>query len=170
MISLLEYINNTIEEYITIFDSDNINEMTEEIFPNGKKSGKMIITVGTHARERGQQRNVSDREIIDAIFGAYNEIRSKYKTGEIFTDKYAGAGKNGVGCKIIITDTRKSKTEPVCVVCFIQKMLGLGEDSTSNKNTKWTKPVFAVKTVFKGDDFSGSINSTNKNAKKIFLY
>lgn len=174
MISLLEYINNITETYTTIYDSDLLDEAMQgnnQIFPASGQSAKMRIDIGNHTVEREDQRDVSNKDIINVMYGAYNEIKSKYKTGEIFTDPQAGDGKNGEGCKIVITDCRKDRNNPVVVVCFISHMAGVDKSAAKSKtNRKWGKPTFIVKTVFKGDDFSGSKNSSNKNAKKIFLY
>ena len=45
----------------------------------------------------------------------------------------------------------------------------LGVKNKKDMNPKFDRPSITVKTVFKGDDFSGS-KASRENAHKIFLY
>ena len=161
---LLDYIlesNLDLDEYKG-FEQEMLLERNERIFPSQKgKHEKLEIWAGEHCKLRQKERNVSDKEITDAIFGAFTDIRSAYREGKI------NLSYNGEDSQFVITDARRDKHNPVVVVAFIYKMLGA--KNKKDMNPKFDRPSITVKTVFKGDDFSGS-KASRENAHKIFLY
>lgn len=146
----------SLEEFIC---EQLILEKNEIIFPKNREHGRCRIYVGDHGRERMQERKVSEKEILDAIFGAYKDISQKFKDGEIVQSK------TGKDSRFVVVDARKDKNNPVCVSAFIFK---------SFKNNKLEHPSIIVRTVYKGDDFSGATrhndSKKDKEEVKIFLY
>ena len=161
---LLDYILESsldLDEYKE-FEQEMLLERNERIFPSQHgKHEKLEIWAGEHCKLRQKERNVSDKEITDAIFGAFTDIRSAYREGKI------NLSYNGEDSQFVITDARRDKHNPVVVVAFIYKMLGA--KNKKDMNPKFDRPSITVKTVFKGDDFSGS-KANRENAHKIFLY
>lgn len=160
---LLDYIvESTLEldEYKE-FELEMLLERNERIFPQPGKHEKLEIWTGDHCKKRQKERKVSDKEIIDAIFGAFTDIRSAYREGKI------NLSYNGEDSQFVITDARKDKRNPVVVVAFVYKMLGA--KNKKDMNPKFDRPSITVKTVYKGGDFSGS-KANRENAHKIFLY
>ena len=161
---LLDYIlesNLELNEYKE-FEQEMLLERNEKIFPSQQgKHEKLEIWAGEHCKQRQKERNVSDKEITNAIFGAFTDIRSAYREGKIKLSY------NGEDSQFVITDARRDKHNPVVVVAFIYKMLGA--KNKKDMNPKFDRPSITVKTVFKGDDFSGS-KASRENAHKIFLY
>ncbi len=157
---LLDYILES-NEYRE-FEHEMLLERNERIFPSQQgKHEKLEIWAGEHCKQRQKERNVSDKEITNAIFGAFTDIRSAYREGKIKLSY------NGEDSQFVITDARRDKHNPVVVVAFIYKMLGA--KNKKDMNPKFDRPSITVKTVFKGDDFSGS-KASRDNAHKIFLY
>ena len=161
---LLDYIlesNLELDKYKE-FEQEMLLERNERIFPSQQgKHEKLEIWAGEHCKLRQKERNVSDKEITDAIFGAFTDIRSAYREGKIKLSY------NGEDSQFVITDARRDKHNPVVVVAFIYKMLGA--KNKKDMNPKFDRPSITIKTVFKGDDFSGS-KASRENAHKIFLY
>lgn len=152
-----EFINESLKEFTIILSlDDSINESNEQIFPKPGKYAKLKIDVGDHAYDRQKERKVSNKDIIDAIFGAYNDINKLYK------EKTLKVSKSGQDSRFLIVDARRDKLKPINVVGFIFK----------NKNeNKLSNPIFIIKTVFKGDDFAGAKRvSDDAEQHKIFLY
>lgn len=145
-----------------IIEHQLIQESNIRLFPSKRgQHEKLEIWVGDHCKQRQQERNVTDRQILDAVFGAYKDIKNLYKEGKLKLSK------NGNDYQFVITDARKHKNNPIVVVGFIYKMLG--SKNPSDINSKFDRPLFTIKTVFHGDDFSGS-KADRSNAQKIFLY
>lgn len=140
-------------------DSISISEGNEIIFPKNNQSGRCKIYIGQHGKDRMKERNVSEREILDAIFGAYKELSQKFKDGEIQQSR------TGQDSRFVIIDARKNQRDPVSVSAFISK---------SYKPNKLEHPSIIIRTVYKGGDFSGATrhNDTRKGKEevKIFLY
>lgn len=144
------------------FEQQMLLERNEKIFPTQQgKHEKLEIWAGEHCKQRQRERNVSDKEILNAIFGAFKDIRSAYRNGDIKLSF------NGEDSQFVITDARRDKRNPVVVVAFIYKMLGAKNKKDANPN--FDRPSITVKTVYKGDDFSGS-KADREYAHKIFLY
>lgn len=131
-----------------------ILESNDLIFPKNNQHGKCKIYIGEHGKQRMKERNVSEREILDAILGGYKEISQAFKDGKI------KACRDGKESRFIVIDARKDKSNPVNVSAFI---------SRSFKPNKLEHPSIIVRTVFKGDDFSGSTRNKAEE-HKIFLY
>lgn len=157
MLSLNEFINESyLDEYTLIYDGDVVLEKNDIMFPKNNQSGRCKIYIGKHGKERMEERKVSEREILDAIFGAYKELSQKFEKGEIKQTL------DGESSTVIIIDARKNKTKPVSVALFIQK---------SYSNTKLKHPSIVVKTVYKGDDFAAATRGNQRKGEvKIFLY
>lgn len=157
---LLDYILESIE--YKEFEQQMLLEKNEKIFPTQQgKHEKLEIWAGEHCKQRQRERNVSDMEITNAIFGAFKDIRSAYRNGDIKLSF------NGEDSQFVITDARRDKHNPVVVVAFIYKMLGA--KNKKDPDPKFDRPSITVKTVYKGDDFSGS-KADREHAHKIFLY
>lgn len=174
-ISLKEYLFERIleKEYELLYDGEveglveEGNEITESfisegneiIFPKNNQSGRCKIYIGQHGKDRMKERNVSEREVLDAIFGAYKELSQKFKDGEIQQSR------TGQDSRFVIIDARKNQRDPVSVSAFISK---------SYKANKLEHPSIIIRTVYKGGDFSGATrhNDTRKGKEevKIFLY
>ena len=101
------------------FEQQMLLERNEKIFPTQQgKHEKLEIWAGQHCKQRQHERNVSDKEMLYAIFGAFKDIRSAYRNGDI---KLSFDGEDS---QFVITDARRDKRNPVVVVAFIYKMLG----------------------------------------------
>lgn len=164
MISLKQLIHEEIlsSEYELMYDGeiqDIIEESNEIIFPKRNQTGKCRIYIGQHGKDRMKERNVSEQEIFNAIFGAYKEISNKFKAGEIKQSR------TGEDSRFVIIDARKNPHNPVSVSLFV---------SRSYKENKLEHPSFVIRTVYKGGDFSGATRHSNsrkgKEEVKIFLY
>ena len=163
-ISLQEYLFERLldKEYDLIYDGEIeglIEEGNEIMFPKNNQSGRCKIYIGQHGKDRMKERKVSEREILDAIFGAYKELSQKFKEGEIKQSR------TGEESRFVIIDARKNQRDPVSVSAFISK---------SYKPNKLEHPSIIVRTVYKGGDFSGATRHSDsrkgKNEVKIFLY
>lgn len=174
-ISLQEYLFERIleKEYELLYDGEVeglveegnditesfISEGNEIIFPKNNQSGRCKIYIGQHGKDRMKERNVSEREVLDAIFGAYKELSQNFKDGEIQQSR------TGQDSRFVIIDARKNQRDPVSVSAFISK---------SYKPNKLEHPSIIIRTVYKGGDFSGATrhNDTRKGKEevKIFLY
>lgn len=145
-----------------IDESFLILERNEKIFPKDKDRQKFQVWIGDHGKQRQEERHVSDKEIISAFFGAYDDINELFKKGEITVAKSQYKGQYD---RFVIIDARKDKRSPVCVSAFIYN---------NYSPNKLKSPQFTVKTVYKGGDFSGATRGDNtskgKEEKKIFLY
>ena len=149
MKNLLECIEDS------IFENMMILERNEKMFPSGRDRSKFEIWTEDHCRERQKERDVTDKEITSAFFGAWEELNKLFKEREIEVNK---PGKEPTSFNII--DARKDRNKPVCIAAFIY---------SNRDDHKLYHPAFTVKTVYKGEDFSGATKS-NYKAKKIFLY
>ena len=162
MIHLVDYLFECSldKEYELLYDGEApILEGNEIMFPKNGKSGRCKIYIGNHGKERMQERNVSEREVLDAIFGAYKELSQKFKEGELKQSR------DGQDSRFVIIDARKDQKNPVSVAAFIAR---------SFKNDQLVHPNIIIRTVFKGGDFSGATRHSNsrkgKEEVKIFLY
>lgn len=145
MKSLIEYISESL-----------ILERNEQMFPKKPESqSKFSIWIGDHGKQRMEERHVSEKEIIDAFFDAFQQLNKKFKDREI------SVSRDGKDSRFIIVDARKDKTNPVNISAFIYR--------NSSKN-KLYHPSFTVRTVFKGDSFSGTTRKDSAEEVKIFLY
>ena len=131
-----------------------ITESNELIFPKNNQHGKCRIYIGQHGKDRMQERHVSEKEVLDAILGGYKDISQAFKDGII------SQSRDGKDSRFIVVDARKDKNNPVNVSAFIAR---------SYKPNKLEHPSIIVRTVFKGDDFSGTTRN-KKEEHKIFLY
>lgn len=141
-----------------------INEENVKIFPPKGKFAKFSWYAGDHAGLRQKERKVSNKEITDAIFSAYDEIK------KLFSDGNLKISKNGEDSNAIIIDARKDRQNPTCICIFI-------ESNASKTNLKYPKII--VKTVFKKteenqSDFSALMRAakgkSRKEEKIIWLY
>lgn len=133
-------------------------ERNEKIWPTDNKRQKFSIWAGQHYQERKKERNVNDKEVIDAFWAAYNELNAKFKDGEI------KATRTGEESRFIIVDARKDRANPLNISAFIY---------FAPKQTSLSGASFTVRTVYKGEDFSGTLRGTHSskgNEVKIFLY
>lgn len=139
-----------------------INESNIKVFPKRGKVAKFSWWKGNHAIERQKERNITDKEVTDAIFGAYNDIKKLFSEGKLVQSI------NGIDSLIIIIDSRKDRENPVCVCIYLRSNYG---------TKKLNSPSFILKTVFKKtesnqSDFSGLIrNGSKRNGENIiYLY
>ncbi len=136
-------------------DESLILERNEKMFPKPGANAKMEIWTGDHCRDRQSERHVSNKEIVDAFFGAWSQLNKLYKEKKIIVSK-----RHGEDNHVIIIDARKDRSYPVNIAAYIFQNHG---------TTKLNYPKFIVKTVYAGPDFSGNIYD-KENAEKIFLY
>lgn len=159
MKSFVEFLKESYMDYELIYDGDIIIENNEVIFPKPGRRGKCRIYIGDHVRKRMEERDVSEEEILDGVFGAYKDMDKKFREGEIIQTY------NADDCTVIITDARKNRINPVCLALFIKK---------SDKKHKLDNPKIIIKTVYKGGDFSGTMRKDGirkgRYETKIFLY
>lgn len=132
----------------------NIFERNERIFPKPNKHAKFEVWTGDHCRLRQTERFVTDKEIIDAFYGAYSQIRKLFDENKIYVSKHYGKDTH-----FIIVDGRVDRSSPINIAAFLYR----------NNGNKLQYPSFTVKTVYKGADFSGNIYK-HENVEKIFLY
>lgn len=142
-----------------IFEQQMILEANEIIFPKKNQSGRCKIYIGQHGKDRMKERNVSEKEILDAVFGAYKDLSNKFKDGVI------SQCRDGKESRFVIIDARKNSQDPVCVSAFIAR---------SFKPNKLEHPSIIIRTVYKGGDFSGATRHRDtrkgKEEEQIFLY
>jgi hypothetical protein len=125
-------------------------------FPKKSEPSKFKLFTSEHCDQRMQERHVSEKELLDAVFGAYKDLNAKYK------EKKLKQSYNGEDSRCVIVDARKNKNKPVCVVLFLRH---------SFSENKLYKPTFICKTVFKGEDFTGATHARDtKGEFKIMLY
>lgn len=147
-----------LQQYITenlLVSAELICEKNHVIFPTKEKYGPFTIMVGDHVDQRETERHVTDKEIVNAIFGARKELEKMYADGKI-----QQSSKDNIDTFVIV-DARKSTNRPLSVVGFIAK---------SRKPKTLNHSLLIIKTVFKGADFSAATRSDSKNEHHIFLY
>lgn len=146
----------TITEYCkqNIYIS-NILERNEKIYPQIGKYGKFVLFAGDHCKKRQQERDVTDSEIIDAFKSAWSQLNKLYKEKTIKKSEDYGRDTH-----FIIIDARNNRAEPVNIAAFIYHIHSTNTLSGSS---------FIVKTVFKGENFKGTLRD-DKDVEKIFLY
>lgn len=130
-----------------------ILERNEKLFPKDGERSKMEIWVGDHARQRQEERNVKDQEIIGAFFAAYAELNKKYKEREFEADRDPSKTRD-----ILIIDTRKNKENPLTISCWLYR---------NRSQNKLQYPAFTVKTVYWG---TGGAKKSDEKALKVFIY
>ena len=64
--------------------------------------------IGDHVEDRKSERHVEDKEIINAIMGAKDEILKKLKSGELKVSRYS-KDKSTELYTFVIMDARKDK-------------------------------------------------------------
>ena len=141
-----------------------INEANIKIFPPEGKFAKFSWYSGEHADERKKQRNVQNKDITDAIFAAYDELK------KLFADNKLKVSKDGKNSYAIIIDARKNRENPTCICLFI---------SSNASKTTLKYPKIIIKTVFKKteekqSDFSGLMRAAKGKSRDeeniIWLY
>lgn len=139
-----------------VFDElyDYITEANKVIFPTSKKWAAIRIKVGDHAEERKSQRHVTDKEIIDTIYDAKNELKRMLKSGEL---KVAHYGEDPM--TFVIIDARKDKEYPLSIVGFVGR-----------SDEKFKQFTVIVKTVARYKDFAASKRPDSEKEKHIYLY
>lgn len=83
-----EFLNESFNSFTILYEWQ-LNESNERIFPKNGQYAKLRIDVGDHAFQRQQERYVSNKQVIDAIFGAYNDINGLFKSGQLKVSKVA---------------------------------------------------------------------------------
>ena len=157
MEKLIKYIINDNEDtdLMCLFDND-IFEYNEQMFPYKRsKREKFSIWYGEHGKEMMQKFNVSKFEIVNAFFAAWADLDAKFRKHEICVSK-----DGGVDNRFIIIDYRHDRNKPLCISAFIY---------WNYSPSRLDNPNFTVRTVFRGDDFSG-IKRNLDDEIKIFLY
>lgn len=139
-----------INEYI--FEAQLILEKNEKIFPKQGEHSKMTIFTGDHCQDRQSEREVTNKEIIHAMYDAFKDIDKAYRNKEI-TASFKDIKTNN----FVVIDTRVSKNKPICLVVMLTR---------SQADNKLRNPMFVVKTVYKGDDFKG----LKTKEKQFYLY
>jgi hypothetical protein len=86
-------------------------------FPKKSEPSKFKLFTSEHCDQRMQERHVSEKELLDAVFGAYKDLNAKYK------EKKLKQSYNGEDSRCVIVDARKNKNKPVCVVLFLRHSL-----------------------------------------------
>ena len=147
MISLVDFLSESLE------NAKFILERNEKMFPKGQDQSKFEIWVGDHCKQRQQERNISDKEIVSALFAAWPELNKKYKEREFEAAKQASDTKD-----ILIIDAREDRQNPLTISCFLYR---------NRSNNKLYHPAFTVKTVYKD---VGGAKKTKEGIVKIFLY
>lgn len=126
--------------------------------PNGKpltKWSAITIMTGDHVEDRKSERKVEDQEIIDAVFGAKNDIKKLLQEGKLKVSHYGE--KQPV--TFVIMDARKNKQYPLTVVGFV---------SWADKKFKQFSVI--VKTVGRFSNFSSIMRKDTENEQHIQLY
>jgi len=147
MISLVDFLSETLENL------EMFLERNEKMFPTGQDQSKFEIWCGDHCRQRQEERNISDKEIISAFFAAWPELNKKYKEREFEAAKIASETKD-----ILIIDARNDKDKPLTISCFLYR---------NRSNNKLYHPAFTVKTVYKD---TGGAKKQGDGIVKIFLW
>ena len=170
-------------------------EMNVQIFPKPGQGAKMAIRRGDHCARRQAERNVPDYYIIDAMFGAFNDIRDAWRKGKIdlahgdgegyfvitdgrdddmyrFRRDWAGRTHkvkerlpDGGFMEKVVDDMPRSRQDPVCLAVLLNSVNGNdGRDTAARPldRKRFSYPVFTIKTVFKGDGFSGSLKGGDR--------
>lgn len=130
-----------------------ILERNEKMFPKPGQEAKFEIWVGDHCRQRQEERNITNKEIISAFFEAYPQLNKAFKEREFKADrdpKLAG--------EVIIIDTRYDKQKPLTIACWLYK----NKSDNALRYSAW-----CVKTVYKD---SGGASQNRKDRFKVFLY
>ena len=150
MLSLNQYITENL-----LVSANMICEKNHVIFPTKEKYGPFTIMVGDHVDQRESERHVTDKEIVNAIFGAKKDLEKMYADGKI-----KQSSKDFIDTFVIV-DCRKSTNRPLSVVGFIAK---------SRKPNTLKHSLLIIKTVFKGADFSAATRQDSEKEHHIFLY
>lgn len=159
MINFQQYIQENLQ-----IDLGFIFEANKKIWPPiDKKTGRykyspISIMIGDHVEDRKSERHVEDKEIINAIMGAKDEILKKLKSGELKVSRYS-KDKSQKLYTFVIMDARKDKQYPLTVVGFI---------SWADQRFKMANAI--IKTVGKYKDFSSIMRKDSEYEKHIYLY
>lgn len=137
-----------------------INEQNMQVFPKPGKFAKLSWWKGDHAAQRQKERSVTDTEITDAIFSAYNDIKKLFADGKIRQSR------DGKDSYIVIIDARKNKVNPTCICLYIR---------SNRSSKKLDRPSFTIKTVFKKTeenqkDFSALLRNGSKREGENIIY
>lgn len=151
MISLVNYI-----EECLLFENEMILEKNEKVYPDPKSENqrtKFEIWLGDHARDRQEQREVSNKEIVDAFYAAWPELNKAFKEG-----KFKPYKRGEKGTDIVIIDARKDRQTPLTIAAFLYR---------NRAENKLLFPAFTVKTVYRD---TGGAKQNREDRFKIFLY
>lgn len=131
-----------------------IFEENELIFPTNGKYSPFRIKYGDHTKQRGEERKVKKKEIIDTIFKAKSQLINMVKDGTL---KVSHHGQDPY--TFVIADATKDPEHPLSVVGFI---------GSTRKNNK--EMTIIVKTVARYKNFSALKRKDTEHEKHIFLY
>lgn len=153
MKSITDYIAESLETDIdVIIDIDEANKCINDT----KKFQPIRIITGDHVEDRKNERHVTDKDIINAVYRAKTQIFKMLKSGELDVWNKDWGDKTH---NFILCDTAKDKEYPVSVVGFV----------------KWTDPKFkkctvVIKTVATYKDFAALLRRDSEYEKHIYLY
>lgn len=153
MKTLTDYIAENVETSIKIII--DIDEANKCINDTGRYQPIRIIT-GDHVEDRKNERHVTDKDIINAVYRAKSQIFKLLKSGELDVWNKDWGDKTH---NFILCDTLKDKKYPISVVGFV----------------KWVDPKFkkctvVIKTVATYKDFAALLRKDSEYEKHIYLY
>lgn len=128
-------------------------ERNEKMFPRPGQKAKLEIWTGDHCRQRQEERNISDKEIISAFFAAYAELNKKFKEREFEANRDPQKTRD-----LLIIDARYDKQKPLTIACWLY---------ANRSDNSLYRPAFTVKTVYRD---TGGAKQDRKDRLKIFLY
>lgn len=156
MISLSNYIAESSTEIEVILDIENsVCEVNKCINNTGKFTPIRIFT-GDHVEQRKNERHVTDKEIINAVYRAKSQILNMLKTGEldVWNSSWGADTHNFVIC-----DTKTDRQYPLSVVGFVKWV-----------DSKFKKCTVVIKTVATYKDFASLLRKDSDTEKHIYLY
>lgn len=154
MISLVQYIlESTYESIEVIFDIDESNKCINNT--PGKFQSIRIFT-GDHVEQRKNERHVTDKEIIDAVYKAKKDIFKMLKSGEldVWQPSWGSNTHNFVIC-----DTETNKQYPLSIVGFVKWV-----------DKKFKRCQVVIKTVATYKDFASLLRKDSDTEKHIYIY
>ncbi len=159
MLKFKQFIKENLE-----IDAYLILEKNKKIWPVTKndKEGNPItkwsavtILTGDHVEDRKSERHVKDQEIINAIFGAKNDIKKLLQDGKLKVSHYG----ERQPVTFVIMDARKNQDIPTTVIGFV-----------SWADSKFKRFTVIIKTVGKYKDFSSIMRKDSEKEYHINLY
>lgn len=133
--------------------SEMLLERNEKMFPRDGQRAKFEIWTGDHCKQRQEERNISDKEIISAFFDAYPQLNKAFKDREFKADRDPA-----VAGDIVIIDARKDKQTPLTICCWLYK---------NRADNHLLHSAWSVKTVYRD---TGGAKQNRKDRFKVFLY